>query len=147
MENYLNYVKEYNQKILLTPIFLIVSCQNGKTMRNNIVIKYPSYVGYSPIDSSFLYDYVVDGTKIINNFDFIKDLNFEESNDNCELAYCIAFIYKNEGIKAYFLGSNNEIYFYEDENIFCSSLENYTSYEIVNFLMKNGKTIDLTLLL
>ena len=59
----------------------------------------------------------------------------------------IAFIYKNEGIKTYFLGSNNKIYYYEDQNVFSSSLENYTSEEIINFLIKNEKTIDLTLLL
>ncbi len=140
-------LKNIIKKSLILPILLIASCQNFKTIKNDSNIRYPSYIGYSPIDSSFLYDYVVDSSIIINEFDFIKDLNFKESDDNYEFSYCIAFIYKNEGIKTYFLGSNNKIYYYEDQNVFSSSLENYTSEEIINFLIKNGKTIDLTLLL
>ena len=124
--------------LMLLPCLLFTSCQNNKI--NDI--EYPDYVGYSNITSSFLYDYVVAIDTIKNNLDFIKDLSFTKTNEEDYLILgSIGFIYNGEGYKNYHLGDNDKLCFNENEVLYSSTLGNYSSNEIIDFLVNNGKRI------
>lgn len=126
--------------LMLLPCLFFTSCQNNKI--NDI--EYPDYVGYSNITSSFLYDYVVDIDAIKNNLDFIKDLSFTKTNEEDYLIIgSIGFIYNDEGYKNYNLGDNDKLYFKENEVLYSSTLLKFSSDEIIDFLVNNGKPISI----
>ena len=74
--------------------------------------------------------------------DFIKDLSFTKTNEEDYLILgSIGFIYNGEGYKNYHLGDNDKLYFNENEVLYSSTLGNYSSDEIIDFLVNNGKRI------
>ena len=66
---------------LFLPFLLITSCQSTNNDEYLSSFKYPEYVCYSTITSSFFYDYVVKGELVKNKLDFIKVLSFNVDNN------------------------------------------------------------------
>ena len=127
---------------LFLPFLLVTSYQTTNNDEYLSLFKYPEYVCYSIITSSFFYDYVVKGELVKNKLDFIKDLSFNiDNNEDYFLLGTLIFVYKDDDIKNYFIGDNNKLYFNLENNTYSSSLNKYTSEEITNFLANNGERV------
>ncbi len=136
-------------KKLFLPLLILTSLSScGLSSYNDLFkITTPDYIAYSPSTSSFIYDYVVEYDKFSAQLDFISSLSFKEISENdynnSKIDYYISFIYIKEKIQAFSLSADNYIFYKEDETFYSSTLNNFTSIEIIDFLIDNGEKIDI----